>query len=121
MRSLLDDSALVQNDDAVCIADRREPMRDHDTRAAFQQHFKRGLNFLFGKTIDIGGRLVEDQDAGIGDQCPGKVDQLALSVDKLRPRWPKTVSYPSGRRMMKSCARTAFAAAITSSRVASVI
>ena len=34
MRALLDDAPAIEHDDAVAVLDRRQPMRDHDRRAA---------------------------------------------------------------------------------------
>jgi hypothetical protein len=42
--------------------------------------------------VDVGGGLVEDEDARVGDQRAGEGDELALARGQLRPRSPTSVS-----------------------------
>ena len=41
------------------------------------------LDHLLGAHVDVRGRLVEDQDARLGEQRPGEGDQLALAGGEL--------------------------------------
>ena len=41
------------------------------------------LDRLLGPHVDVRGRLVEDQDAGLGQQRPGEGDELALAGREL--------------------------------------
>ena len=62
MRSLLDQSALVENDDSVGVAKRRESVSDGQGRTATDQHFERLLDTLLGLGVDVAGRFVEHQN-----------------------------------------------------------
>ena len=39
--------------------------------------------YLLGAEVDVRGRLVEDQDAGFGEEGPGEGDELALAGGEL--------------------------------------
>ena len=79
VRPLLDDAAVLEDDDQVGVADRREPVRDHEGRAAREQRRSALLDPPLGADVDGRGRLVEDQDARVGEQRPREGDELALA------------------------------------------
>ena len=79
VRALLDDLAVLEHDDQVGVADRREPVRDHERRAAGEQTPQRPLDLALGADVDGRRRLVEDQDARVGKQRAGEGDELALA------------------------------------------
>src|SRR6188472_1635 len=64
--ALLGDAAVFEDDNLAGAADRREAVGDDDCGAARQQSFQALLDRFLGPHIDVGGRLVEDQDAGFG-------------------------------------------------------
>ena len=70
------------------------------------------LDPALGVEVDVRGRLVEDEDARVGDQRAGEGDELALAGRELRrrARRPRCRS-PSGSAAMNSSAPTARAAA----------
>ena len=78
MRALLDDPALVHHDDLVGLADRREAVGDDERGPAPQQAPQRRLDQALGLGVDAARRLVQDQDARIGQQGAGEGEQLPL-------------------------------------------
>ena len=85
MRALLDDHTVLEDDDQVGVADRRQPVRDHERGAVGEQRAERALDPPLRADVDRRGRLVEDQDAGIGEQRPRERDQLPLAEREPRP------------------------------------
>ena len=81
--ALLGDPAAFEDDDLAGAADRREAVGDDDRGAALQQPLQALLDRLLGAHVDVGGRLVEDQDARLGQQRPGEGDELALAGREL--------------------------------------
>ena len=53
MISLLDDPALIEDEDRVGGQDRREPVCDHDRGAAREQRPERGLDQLLGERVQM--------------------------------------------------------------------
>src|SRR5450755_1264476 len=79
VRSLLHDPAVLDHDDPPGVADRREPVGDHDRGAPGDEPAQTLLNQRLGVDVDVGGGLVEHEDARVGDQRAGEGDQLALA------------------------------------------
>ena len=79
VRPLLDDLAVLEDDDQIGIADRRQPVGDDERGAAVQEPPQRTLDLALGADVDRARRLVEDQDARIGEERAGERDQLALA------------------------------------------
>ena len=71
VRALLDDRAVLEHDDQVGVADRREAVGDDERRAAVQQPSQRALDAALGADVDRARRLVEDQDARVGEERAG--------------------------------------------------
>ena len=83
MGALLGDPAALHDDDLARAADRREAVGDDDRGAAGEQALEAFLDRLLGAHVDVRGRLVEDQDARLGEQRPGEGDQLPLAGREL--------------------------------------
>jgi len=80
MRPLLDDPALVEDQDQVCVRDRRQPVRDHERRPTFHEVAQAVLDFALGVGVDGGQRVVEHEDAGLADDRPGQGGALLLAA-----------------------------------------
>ena len=83
VRALLDDLAIVDDDDLVRIADRGQAMGNDETGAAFHQAQQRFLDARFGARVHAGGGFVEDEDARVGQDGAGDGQQLALSLAEV--------------------------------------
>src|SRR6266542_3084767 len=84
VRALLDDLPVLQHHDQVGVADRRQPVRDDERRAAGEQQPQRALDLPLRADVDGARRLVEDQDLRVGEQRPRERDELALPVREAR-------------------------------------
>ena len=85
---------MLHDEDLVGAADRREPVGDDDRRAAAQQPVERLLDQDLRRPVDVRGRLVEDQDARIGEQGARDRDQLALAGREPRAALAHLVLQP---------------------------
>ena len=65
VRAGLDDVALLENEDAIGVDDRRKAVRDDESRPAPHQRFQCRLNRLLRLRIEGRGRLVEKQNARV--------------------------------------------------------
>ena len=81
--ALLGDLAVLEHHDPARLADRGEAVGDHDRGAAGEQAPEALLDARLGVEIDVRGRLVQDEDARVGDQGSGERDQLALAGREL--------------------------------------
>ena len=79
----LNDAALLQNHDAVCIADGRQAVGNDKAGAAIHQAVHAPLDQRLGAGINGGGRLVQDQHRGIGNRGAGNGQQLALPLRQV--------------------------------------
>lgn len=80
MRSALDDASLLEYHDAVGIAHRREPVGDHERRAAAHEAVHAVLHDALRARIDRARCLVEDQHGRIGDRGPSDREKLPLAL-----------------------------------------
>ena len=80
MVALFDQFALFEHQDAIDIADGREAVGDDDRGPVFEQLFQGILNQRLGAHIQIGGRLIQNQNAGITNRGAGKGQQLFLAA-----------------------------------------
>ena len=95
-------------------------MSDDDRCPALEQALQAELDRPLGPDVHVGGRLVEDQDARLGQQRPGERNRpWRCPADSETPRSPTSESNPSGIRRMNSPAPIASAAASISSSEAS--
>ena len=92
VRCRLRRSAPVHHDDAVGAADRAQPMRNDDDRAALADRAHVALQGGFAFVVQRAGRLVEDQDPRIGEQCARDRDALPLAARQPTPCSPTMVS-----------------------------
>ena len=65
VRSLLDDAALLENDEPIHAGDRREPVRDRDHGLALHQRRELVLDRELDLAVERGGGLVEHQDGRV--------------------------------------------------------
>src|SRR4051812_12416352 len=70
---------MLEHDDQAGVADRRETVRDDERRAAVQEPPERTLDLSLGADVDRARRLVEDQDARVGEERARERDELALA------------------------------------------
>ena len=79
MRALLDDVAVLHDEDQIGIADGRQAMRDDERRAPLAERGHRLLQQQLGAGVDRRRRLVEDQHRRAGDERARDGDELPLS------------------------------------------
>ena len=82
--SLLDDASVVENDDAVCVTDGGEAMRDDKRGAPFHDRVHSLLHEAFRVSVDATGCLIENQHRRIGYGSTGNGKQLALALTESR-------------------------------------
>ena len=79
LRPALRDPPLLENEDLVRPPHGGEPVGDDHRRPAAQQRVERLLDQDLAGAVDVRRRLVEDQDAWIGEQRARDRDQLPLA------------------------------------------
>ena len=79
----LDDAAVVEDDDAVGVADGAEAVGDDEGGAALLQLLQRLLDEVLALAVERRGGLVEDEDAGVAEDGAGDRDALALAAAEL--------------------------------------
>ena len=72
------DAAFVEQHDAIGQCDGCGTMGDHDRGSPAHDLGHRVTDLVFLGGIDRRGGVVEDQDAGVGDDRPGNRQPLAL-------------------------------------------
>ena len=72
MRALLDDAALVHDQDTVGLEDGCQPMGDDDRRAALHQPVECRLHQCFAFGVERGRGFVEQQDRRIASGSRGQ-------------------------------------------------
>ena len=77
------DAAVFEDDDAVGVGDRAEPVGDDEARAAFHQRGQAGLDHPFAFGVEVAGGLVEDEDLRVGQDRAGDGDPLPLAAAEL--------------------------------------
>ncbi len=83
MLALFNDAALFNDHDLVRVLDCAQAMGNHNRGAIFQQSFERLLHQVFAFIVERTGRLIEDQQAWIAQQCPCYGNALTLPTRKL--------------------------------------
>ncbi len=83
MAALLGDAAVLEHDDAARLADGRETVGDHDGGAPGEQTAQALLDVALGVEVDVGGGLVQYEDARVGDERASERNQLALAGGQL--------------------------------------
>ncbi len=79
MRAALGDAVVLDHEQAIGGAHRAQPVGDDDRRASLQEPTQRGLDHRLGHHVYAGGRLVQDDQARVGQQRAGDGDELALT------------------------------------------
>src|ERR687892_2762316 len=72
----LDDAAVLEHQNEVGLAYRRQAMRDHERRAALHDVPQRLLNSRLRGRVERAGRLVQDQDRRILEHGAGDTQPL---------------------------------------------
>src|SRR2546426_856946 len=88
VRAALDDLASLHHEDLVRAANGRETVRDHEGRAATPQGAQPVLDGRLALRVEARGGLVQDQDAGIGENRPRDRNPLALAARQLDASFP---------------------------------
>ncbi len=78
--ALLDDSALLEDDDLVGVADGAEAVGDDEAGSSAPQFGEGGLDEGFTFCVEVAGGFVEDEDPGIGEESTSDGEPLALSA-----------------------------------------
>ena len=76
----LDDRAVVEDKDAVGMANRAQAMGDHERRPAVQQLLEALLDQPLALAVQVAGGFVEDEDPGIGQNGSRDCEPLALTA-----------------------------------------
>ena len=84
MGALLDDAPVLEDDDEVGIADRRQPVGDDEGRSSSEQEPQRPFDLPLGADVDRRGGLVQDQDSRVGEQRARQRHKLTLSKRESR-------------------------------------
>ena len=79
MRTLRDQTPVIQDEDPVGVANRRQPVRDHQGRVTRAQPPERIEHRLFGDGIDGRSGFIENQDRGLLQQRAGDTQSLPFS------------------------------------------
>ena len=74
------DAALAQDDDLVGPADLREAVGDEQGGAALGGAVDGSLDLILGGAVNGAGRVVQDQDARVGQEGAGQGQALALAA-----------------------------------------
>ena len=94
--------AALDEHDPVGQGDGRAPVGDHDRRPARHQPAQRGVDLRLHRWIHRRGGVVEDEDAGVGEQRPGQRDPLALPAGEGEAPLPHHGAVPVGQRFDES-------------------
>jgi hypothetical protein len=70
---------VLHHQDLVGTPDRRQAVGDDDRGAAAQQPVERTLDENLRRAVDVRRRLVEDENARVGEEGARDRDQLALA------------------------------------------
>ena len=79
-RSAFDYTPVLKHQDPRGIADGGETMGDHEGGAALHHFVESGIHLRLGDGVECAGRLVQDQDWRILQQCTGDRQPLALAA-----------------------------------------
>ena len=80
VRSVRDDAAAVEEDDAVGQADRLDTVRDHERGAAAHRFDEAAPDRGLGRRVDGAHRVVEDQHARVAQDRTGDREPLPLAA-----------------------------------------
>ncbi len=94
MSTTFNDMPRIQNQNLICILDGGQAMSDDKGRATFFDHFHSPLDNLLCLRINVGSRLIQDQNFRIGKESAGKGNELAL------PYWRRQLPF---RQLAHQC------------------
>ena len=117
----LDDPAVLEDDDLVGRADGGEPVRDDERRTPLERLAERGGDRRLGGRVERGGRLVEDDHAGVGQQQPGDGEPLPLAAGEPVAALADDGVEPAGQARDQGASRARRSADHSSSSVASTL
>ena len=80
MGALFGDEPLVEHDDAVGVAHRRQPVGDDHRGATPQRMFERFLHMRFVLVVEVAGGLVENHHRGVLQEQTGNGQPLLLAT-----------------------------------------
>src|SRR5499426_1864144 len=80
MGAVLDQAAALERDDAIRRPHGRKPVRDDENRPPLRDLFHVLLNDTLALIVEGARRLVEDQNARVGNERAGNRDALALAA-----------------------------------------
>src|ERR1044071_3796591 len=83
MAAAFEDLPCLDDKDLVGAADGRQPVGDNERRAAFSQIVQSFLDQRFRFAVKARGRLVENEDPRVSEQCSRDSDALTLAAGKL--------------------------------------
>lgn len=104
MRAHFNDSPSIQDDDSVRVLNGRESMGNHQGGSILHQIAQGELYDPFRLGVECRRRFIEDQEGRVTENGSSDRQTLPLAPESLRPRSPMIVSYPSGKRRIKSWA-----------------
>ena len=78
MSAVLNDPAIIKDDNPIHSRDCRQPVRDGDDGLAFHHIVKRILDLSLDLTVQSACRLVQNKDRGILEDNAGKRNPLSL-------------------------------------------
>src|SRR5690606_59546 len=85
MVATLNDPSAVENVDAISHAHGRESVADDDRDSVADQLTDGVEHFRFRLRVEGAGRLVDDEDVGVGEEGAGQCDFLPLSDAQFLP------------------------------------
>jgi hypothetical protein len=107
--AVLDEAAALDGDDAVGAAHGREAMGDDQHGAALRDLAHVLLDDALALIVERAGRLVEDQDARIGDERARDGDALTLPAGEAAERSPMAATpVPDDACYARGAARTLY-------------
>src|ERR1700687_1571130 len=83
--SAFDHMSAVEHKDARGVANGREPVSDHESRASLHHFIESGVNLGFGDGVERTGRLIEDQDWWIFQERARDRQPLPLAAGQHAP------------------------------------
>ncbi len=85
MRTALQNATFFDHQDLLRAPNRGQPMRDNERRAPLHQEAEPVLNHGLALRIEGAGRLIQNQNAGIGQDRPCDRQTLPLTAGELNP------------------------------------
>ncbi|HEX8753039.1 MAG TPA: hypothetical protein VF731_06440 [Solirubrobacterales bacterium] len=107
------DEAVAQLDDAVGAAGELAAVGDEQRGASRRQSLDRGGDRELRLLVEVGGRLVEQQQRRVAQEGAGSASRCAWPAESGRPPSPTRVARPSGRLPTSSSSPAWRIAAIT--------